>query len=157
MINITKFYKQISNIQYVCGQINIIFTEKENIFQSIVNDAHRQIGDSDYEYQFRNLKAISFDTYPHLNFVEEASSYVNEINNYKSKLQAEELTEYQQAKIQKQIDALQEKVDILNNLNTEMNRNTYYQSLAVKIDGNEIRVQPNRIYNLDNLYMTDTH
>ena len=157
LIDIGEFYEQIGDVQCVCGQISGIFTEKENIFQAIVNDAHRQIGDSDYEYQFRNLKAISFDTYPHLNFVEEASSYVNEINNYKSKLQTGELTEYQQAKIQKQIDALQEKVDVLNNLNMEMDRNTYYQSLAVKIDGNEIRVQPNRIYNLDNLYMTDSH
>lgn len=156
LIDIGEFQEQVGDTETICGQVSGLFTESEDIMQAIVENCHQRIGDSDYEYQFRNLKAISIDVYPNQNFDAQISIIDTEIAQKKTSLELETI-EYKALRLKNEIAALQKQRNTLETLQSAIAQNTYHPSIKLTIDGNEIRIKPNRTYNFDNFAMTSGH
>lgn len=156
LINIGEFQEQIGDTELICGQVSGLFTESDDIIQAIVENCHQQIGSSDYEYQFKNLRSISIDTYPNQNFDAQISIIETEIAQKQSQIELETI-EYKILQLEKEIIKLQEEKDNLVTLQNTITQNPYYTSVKLTIDGNEIRIKPNKTYNFDNFTMTSGH
>lgn len=156
LIDIGEFQEQVGDTETICGQVSGLFTETDDIMQAIVENCHQRIGDSDYEYQFRNLKAISIDVYPNQNFDVQISIIDTEIARKKTSLELETI-EYKVLRLKNEIAELQKQRTTLEMLQEAISKNTYYSSIKLTIDGNEIRIKPNRTYNFDNFAMTSGH
>lgn len=157
LIDIGEFQEQVGDTETLVGQVSGLFLENEDIMQAIVEDCHRQIESSDYEHQFKNLKAISIDVYPKTNFKEQVSIYQNEIKQYQTQLETEELPEYKYLRIQNKIEVLQAECNRLEQLQEAIESNVAQPPVRMSIDGNEIRIKSNRTYNLDGFTMTSGH
>lgn len=158
LIDIGEFQEQIGDIETVVGQVSGLFTETDDIMQAIVEDCHVQLNGREYEHRFRNLKAISIDSYPSQDFDAEISILDVQLSELQNKIEIQEdLTEYEYLKMQKQIKELEQQKTELEKLKNSLSTTYYYPSIKLSIDGNEIRVKPNKTYNLDNFNMTSGH
>lgn len=156
LINIGEFQEQIGDTKTICGQVSGLFTESDDIMQAIIKNCHQVIDNSDYEYQFKDLKAISIDAYPNQDFNTQINVINTEIVQKKNALEIETV-EYKKTKIKNEIVELQKQKNNLKALQNAISQNTYNSTIRLTIDGNEIRVKPNRIYNLDNFTMSSGH
>ena len=156
LINIGKFQEQIGDTRTICGQVSGLFTESDDIMQAIVKNCHQVIDNSDYEYQFKDLKAISIDTYPNQDFNTQINVINTEIVQKKNTLEIETV-EYKKIKIENEIAELEKQKNNLEALQNAISQNTYNSTIRLTIDGNEIRVKPNRTYNLDNFTISSGH
>lgn len=156
LINIGEFQEQIGDIKTICGQVSGLFTESDDIMQAIVKNCHQVIDNSDYEYQFKDLKAISIDVYPNQDFNTQINVINTEIVQKKNALEIETV-EYKKTKIKNEIVELQNQKDTLEMLQEATSQGNYNSTIRLTIDGNEIRVKPNRTYNLDNFTMSSGH
>lgn len=156
LINIGEFQEQIGDTKTICGQVSGLFTESDDIMQAIVKNCHHVIDNSDYEYQFKDLKAISIDVYPNQDFNTQINVINTEIVQKKNALEIETV-EYNKTKIKNEIVELEKQKNNLEALQNVISQNTYNSTIRLTIDGNEIRVKPNRTYNLDNFTMSSGH
>ena len=156
LINIGEFQEQIGDTKTICGQVSGLFTESDDIMQAIIKNCHQVIDNSDYEYQFKDLKAISIDTYPNQDFNTQINVINTEIVQKKNALEIETV-EYKKTKIKNEIVELQNQKDTLEMLQEATSQGNYNSTIRLTIDGNEIRVKPNRTYNLDNFTMSSGH
>ena len=156
LINIGEFQEQIGDTKTICGQVSGLFTESDDIMQAIVKNCHQVIDNSDYEYQFKDLKAISIDVYPNQDFNAQINVINTEIVQKKNALEIETV-EYKKTKIKNEIVELEKQKNNLEALQNAISQNTYNSTIRLTIDGNEIRVKPNRTYNLDNFIMSSGH
>ena len=156
LINIGEFQEQIGDTKTICGQVSGLFTESDDIMQAIVKNCHHVIDNSDYEYQFKDLKAISIDVYPNQDFNTQINVINTEIVQKKKALEIETV-EYNKTKIKNEIVELEKQKNNLEALQNVISQNTYNSNIRLTIDGNEIRVKPNRTYNLDNFTMSSGH
>lgn len=156
LINIGEFQEQIGDTKTICGQVSGLFTESDDIMQAIVKNCHQVIDNSDYEYQFKDLKAISIDIYPNQDFNTQINVINTEIVQKKNALEIETV-EYKKTKIKNEIVELEKQKNNLEALQNVISQNTYNSTIRLTIDGNEIRVKPNRTYNLDNFTMSSGH
>ena len=156
LINIGEFQEQIGDTKTICGQVSGLFTESDDIMQAIVKNCHHVIDNSDYEYQFKDLKAISIDVYPNQDFNTQINVINTEIVQKKKALEIETV-EYNKTKIKNEIVELEKQKNNLEALQNVISQNTYNSTIRLTIDGNEIRVKPNRTYNLDNFTMSSGH
>ena len=156
LINIGEFQEQIGDTKTICGQVSGLFTESDDIMQAIVKNCHQVIDNSDYEYQFKDLKAISIDVYPNQDFNAQINVINTEIVQKKNALEIETV-EYKKTKIKNEIVELEKQKNNLEALQNAISQNTYNSTIRLTIDGNEIRVKPNRTYNLDNFTMSSGH
>ena len=156
LINIGEFQEQIGDTKTICGQVSGLFTESDDIMQAIVKNCHHVIDNSDYEYQFKDLKAISIDVYPNQDFNTQINVINTEIVQKKNALEIETV-EYKKTKIKNEIVELEKQKNNLEALQNVISQNTYNSTIRLTIDGNEIRVKPNRTYNLDNFTMSSGH
>ena len=156
LINIGEFQEQIGDTKTICGQVSGLFTESDDIMQAIVKNCHQVIDNSDYEYQFKDLKAISIDVYPNQDFNTQINVINTEIVQKKNALEIETV-EYKKTKIKNEIVELEKQKNNLEALQNVISQNTYNSTIRLTIDGNEIRVKPNRTYNLDNFTMSSGH
>ena len=156
LINIGEFQEQIGDTKTICGQVSGLFTESDDIMQAIIKNCHQVIDNSDYEYQFKDLKAISIDTYPNQDFNTQINVINTEIVQKKNALEIETV-EYKKTKIKNEIVELEKQKNNLEALQNAISQNTYNSTIRLTIDGNEIRVKPNRTYNLDNFTMSSGH
>lgn len=156
LINIGEFQEQIGDTRTICGQVSGLFTESDDIMQAIIKNCHQVIDNSDYEYQFKDLKAISIDAYPNQDFNTQINVINTEIVQKKNALEIETV-EYKKTKIKNEIVELQNQKNNLEALQNAISQNTYNSIIRLTIDGNEIRVKPNRTYNLDNFTMSSGH
>lgn len=156
LINIGEFQEQIGDTRTIFGQVSGLFTESDDIMQAIVKNCHQIIDNSDYEYQFKDLKAISIDVYPNQDFNTQINVINTEIVQKKNALEIETV-EYKKTKIKNEIVELQNQKDTLKMLQEATSQGNYNSTIRLTIDGNEIRVKPNRTYNLDNFTMSSGH
>lgn len=156
LINIGKFQEQIGDTKIICGQVSGLFTESDDIMQDIVKNCHQIIDNSDYEYQFKDLKAISIDVYPNQDFNTQINVINTEIMQKKNAFEIETI-EYKKTKIENEIAELEKQKNNLEALQNAISQNTYNSTIRLTIDGSEIRVKPNRTYNLDNFTMSSGH
>ena len=156
LINIGEFQEQIGDTKTICGQVSGLFTESDDIMQAVIKNCRQVIDNSDYEYQFKDLKAISIDTYPNQDFNTQINVINTEIVQKKNALEIETI-EYKKTKIKNEIVELQNQKDTLEMLQEATSQGNYNSTIRLTIDGNEIRVKPNRIYNLDNFIMSSGH
>ena len=156
LINIGKFQEQIGDTKIICGQVSGLFTESDDIMQAIVKNCHQIIDNSDYEYQFKDLKAISIDVYPNQDFNTQINVINTEIMQKKNAFEIETI-EYKKIKIENEIAELEKQKNNLEALQNAISQNTYNSIIRLTIDGSEIRVKPNRTYNLDNFIMSSGH
>lgn len=156
LINIGEFQEQIGDTKTICGQVSGLFTESDDIMQAIIKNCHQVIDNSDYEYQFKDLKSISIDAYPNQNFNTQINVINTEIVQKKNALEIETV-EYKKTKIKNEIVELEKQKNNLEALQNVISQNTYNSTIRLTIDGNEIRVKPNRTYNLDNFTMSSGH
>lgn len=156
LINIGEFQEQIGDTKTICGQVSGLFTESDDIMQAIIKDCHQSVGNSDYEYQFKDLKAISVDVYPNQDFNTQINVINTEMTQKKNELEIE-TEEYKKIKIENEIIELQKQKNNLEALQNAISQNTYNSTIRLTIDGNEIRIKPNRTYNLDNFTMSSGH
>lgn len=156
LINIGEFQEQIGDTKTICGQVSGLFTESDDIMQAIIKNCHQVIDNSDYEYQFKDLKAISIDAYPNQDFNTQINVVNTEIVQKKNALEIETV-EYKKTKIKNKIVELQNQKDTLEMLQEATSQGNYNSTIRLTIDGNEIRVKPNRTYNLDNFTMSSGH
>ena len=156
LINIGKFQEQIGDTKIICGQVSGLFTESDDIMQAIVKNCHQIIDNSDYEYQFKDLKAISIDVYPNQDFNTQINVINTEIMQKKNAFEIETI-EYKKTKIENEIAELEKQKNNLEALQNAISQNTYNSTIRLTIDGSEIRVKPNRTYNLDNFTMSSGH
>ena len=156
LINIGKFQEQIGDTKIICGQVSGLFTESDDIMQAIVKNCHQIIDNSDYEYQFKDLKAISIDVYPNQDFNTQINVINTEIMQKKNAFKIETI-EYKKTKIENEIVELERQKNNLEALQNAISQNTYNSTIRLTIDGSEIRVKPNRTYNLDNFIMSSGH
>lgn len=156
LINIGEFQEQIGDTKTICGQVSGLFTESDDIMQAIIKNCHQVIDNSDYEYQFKDLKAISIDAYPNQDFNTQINVINTEIVQKKNALEIETV-EYKKTKIKNEIVELQNQKDTLEMLQEATSQGNYNSTIRLTIDGNEIRVKPNRTYNLDNFTMSSGH
>lgn len=156
LINIGEFQEQIGDTKTICGQVSGLFTESDDIMQAIIKNCHQVIDNSDYEYQFKDLKAISIDVYPNQDFNTQINVINTEIVRKKNALEIETV-EYKKTKIKNEIVELQNQKDTLEMLQEAISQGNYNSTIRLTIDGNEIRVKPNRTYNLDNFTMSSGH
>ncbi len=156
LINIGKFQEQIGDTKIICGQVSGLFTESDDIMQAIVKNCHQIIDNSDYEYQFKDLKAISIDVYPNQDFNTQINVINTEIMQKKNAFEIETI-EYKKIKIENEIAELEKQKNNLEALQNAISQNTYNSTIRLTIDGSEIRVKPNRTYNLDNFIMSSGH
>ena len=156
LINIGEFQEQIGDTRTICGQVSGLFTESDDIMQAIIKNCHQVIDNSDYEYQFKDLKAISIDAYPNQDFNTQINVINTEIVQKKNALEIETV-EYKKTKIKNEIVELEKQKNNLEALQNAISQNTYNSTIRLTIDGNEIRVKPNRTYNLDNFTMSSGH
>ena len=156
LINIGEFQEQIGDTRTICGQVSGLFTESDDIMQAIIKNCHQAIDNSDYEYQFKDLKAISIDVYPNQDFNTQINVINTEIVQKKNALEIETV-EYKKTKIKNEIVELEKQKDTLEMLQEATSQGNYNSTIKITIDGNEIRVKPNRTYNLDNFTMSSGH
>ena len=156
LINIGKFQEQIGDTKIICGQVSGLFTESDDIMQAIVKNCHQIIDNSDYEYQFKDLKAISIDVYPNQDFNTQINVINTEIMQKKNAFEIETI-EYKKIKIENEIAELEKQKNNLEALQNAISQNPYNSTIRLTIDGSEIRVKPNRTYNLDNFIMSSGH
>lgn len=156
LINIGEFQEQIGDTKTICGQVSGLFTESDDIMQAIIKNCHQVIDNSDYEYQFKDLKAISIDVYPNQDFNTQINVINTEIVQKKNALEIETV-EYKKTKIKNEIVELEKQKDTLEMLQEATSQGNYNSTIRLTIDGNEIRVKPNRTYNLDNSTMSSGH
>ena len=156
LINIGKFQEQIGDTKIICGQVSGLFTESDDIMQAIVKNCHQIIDNSDYEYQFKDLKAISIDVYPNQDFNTQINVINTEIMQKKNAFEIETI-EYKKTKIENEIAELEKQKNNLEALQNAISQNTYNSTIRLTIDGSEIRIKPNRTYNLDNFIMSSGH
>ena len=156
LINIGEFQEQIGDTKTICGQVSGLFTESDDIMQAIIKNCHQVIDNSDYEYQFKDLKAISIDTYPNQDFNTQINVINTEIVQKKNALEIETV-EYKKTKIKNEIVELEKQKNNLEALQNAISQGNYNSTIRFIIDGNEIRVKPNRTYNLDNFTMSSGH
>ncbi len=156
LINIGEFQEQIGDIKTICGQVSGLFTESDDIMQAIIKNCHQIIDNSDYEYQFKDLKAISIDAYPNQDFNTQINVINTEIAQKKNALEIETV-EYKKTKIRNEIVELEKQKNNLGALQNAISQGNYNSTIRLTIDGNEIRVKPNRTYNLDNFTMSSGH
>lgn len=156
LINIGEFQEQIGDTKTIYGQVSGLFTESDDIMQAIIKNCHQVIDNSDYEYQFKDLKAISIDVYPNQDFNTQINVINTEIVQKKNALEIETV-EYKKTKIKNEIVELEKQKNNLEALQNAISQNTYNSTIRLTIDGNEIRVKPNRTYNLDNFTMSSGH
>ena len=156
LINIGEFQEQIGDTKTICGQVSGLFTESDDIMQAIIKNCHQVIDNSDYEYQFKDLKAISIDVYPNQDFNTQINVINTEIVQKKNALEIETV-EYKKTKIKNEIVELQNQKDTLEMLQEATFQGNYNSTVRLTIDGNEIRIKPNRTYNLDNFTMSSGH
>lgn len=156
LINIGEFQEQIGDTKTICGQVSGLFTESDDIMQAIIKNCHQVIDNSDYEYQFKDLKAISIDVYPNQDFNTQINVINTEIVQKKNTLEIETV-EYKKTKIKNEIVELEKQKDTLEMLQEATSQGNYNSTIKITIDGNEIRVKPNRTYNLDNFTMSSGH
>ena len=156
LINIGEFQEQIGDTRTICGQVSGLFTESDDIMQAIIKNCHQVIDNSDYEYQFKDLKAISIDVYPNQDFNTQINVINTEIVQKKNALEIETV-EYKKIKIENEIAELEKQKNNLEALQNAISQNTYNSTIRLTIDGNEIRVKPNHTYNLDNFTMSSGH
>lgn len=156
LINIGEFQEQIGDTRTICGQVSGLFTESDDIMQAIIKNCHQVIDNSDYEYQFKDLKAISIDVYPNQDFNTQINVINTEIVQKKNALEIETV-EYKKTKIKNEIVELQNQKDTLEMLQEATSQGNYNSTIRLTIDGNEIRVKPNRTYILDNFTMSSEH
>lgn len=156
LINIGEFQEQIGDTKTIYGQVSGLFTESDDIMQAIIKNCHQVIDNSDYEYQFKDLKSISIDAYPNQNFNTQINVINTEIVQKKNALEIETV-EYKKTKIKNEIVELQNQKDTLEMLQEATSQGNYNSTIRLTIDGNEIRVKPNRTYNLDNFTMSSGH
>ena len=156
LINIGEFQEQIGDTKTICGQVSGLFTESDDIMQAIIKNCHQVIDNSDYEYQFKDLKTISIDTYPNQDFNTQINVINTEIVQKKNALEIETV-EYKKTKIENEIAELEKQKNNLEALQNAIFQGNYNSTIRLTIDGNEIRVKPNRTYNLDNFTMSSGH
>lgn len=156
LINIGEFQEQIGDTKTIYGQVSGLFTESDDIMQAIIKNCHQVIDNSDYEYQFKDLKAISIDVYPNQDFNTQINVINTEIVQKKNALEIETV-EYKKTKIKNEIVELEKQKDTLEMLQEATSQGNYNSTIRITIDGNEIRVKPNHTYNLDNFTMSSGH
>lgn len=156
LINIGEFQEQIGDTKTIYGQVSGLFTESDDIMQAIIKNCHQVIDNSDYEYQFKDLKAISIDVYPNQDFNTQINVINTEIVQKKKALEIETV-EYKKTKIKNEIVELEKQKDTLEMLQEATSQGNYNSTIRITIDGNEIRVKPNHTYNLDNFTMSSGH
>ena len=158
IINIGSFNNVIDvETTLLIGQINglykgvtaregdVIFNESttDNLINDIVNQCEYVIGGG-YQYQFKSLKSIWVEQYPKI-------SYTYELNELYANLAT---AKNEHGDNSKEVEEIQQQIDELEALIAEIENEEEYPLITFVLNGQEISLGRNKIYNLDDLNLT---
>jgi hypothetical protein len=152
IIDIGEYQTQLGEQIEQLGQIAGYFSPSENFVSIIAEElANLQQEDSRYEYNLESIKSINFEAYPQdIDNEKEIIVLGVQIQQLQTRLDTEELQDYEIAEIESQIQELQEELDTLEKIDELLPQQGKYNTINIKINGTPIVFDSNKKYNLLN-------